>query len=253
MARSDEPGPRSVVAMESRRPSAVGETLRNRRAYEQVSVAVEQLITEGRLRPGDKLPPENDLARQFGVSRPTIREAVVALETAGLVEVRWGDATYIRERRLGDLRLRWAALDSLSTGLLEQLEASALIESELAALAAARGAGAEAIAEALERPATADPGFPSPATRAFHAGVAEASGNRLLASIADALWTMRSSRAWHGRWRRLGLLDIDPALAEERRRLLAAINASSPRDAGSAMQRIHERMRLLLFDESTTS
>jgi DNA-binding FadR family transcriptional regulator len=231
------------------RAPVVGETLRNRRAYEQVSIAIEQLINSGALKPGEKLPPENDLARQFGVSRPTIREAVVALETAGLVEVKWGDATYIRERRLGELHLRWTALDALSTGPLEQLETSALIEGELAAFAAARRDTSAAIAAALEGAAPMDPKFPAALTRAFHFAVIEASGNRLLGSMATALWSMRADRAWYGRWRRLSLLDADPQLGDERRALADAIRAVEPQEARRTMNRLHERLRTLLFDE----
>jgi DNA-binding FadR family transcriptional regulator len=231
------------------RATVVGETLRNRRAYEQVSIAIEQLINAGTLKPGEKLPPENDLARQFGVSRPTIREAVVALETAGLVEVKWGDATYIRERRLGDLHLRWTALDALSTGPLEQLETSALIEGELAALAATQRATSAAIAAVLDGGAAIDPKFPASITRAFHLAVIDASGNRLLGSMASALWSMRSDRAWFGRWRRLGVLDADSPLSDERRVLSEAIRSFEPQEARRTMNRLHERMRVLLFDE----
>lgn len=250
MSGSSESAARGrLFAINPPRAPVVGETLRNRRAYEQVSIAIEQLINSGTLKPGEKLPPENDLARQFGVSRPTIREAVVALETAGLVEVRWGDATYIRERRLGDLHLRWTVLDALSTGPLEQLETSALIEGELAALAAARRDAPAPIGAALDGAAAVDPKFPASVTRAFHLAVIDASGNRLLGSMASALWSMRADRAWFGRWRRLSLLDADPQLGDERRALAEAIRSFEPEEARRTTNRLHVRMRALLFDE----
>jgi DNA-binding FadR family transcriptional regulator len=66
------------------------------RLYEQVAEQISALIAAGEFRPGDRLPPERDLARQLRVSRPVIREAMIALELAGSVEVRTGAGTYVR-------------------------------------------------------------------------------------------------------------------------------------------------------------
>ena len=59
-----------------------------RRLYLQVAEQLSNFISEGAIKPGERLPSERDLASQFGVSRPTIREAMIALEIAGLVEIR---------------------------------------------------------------------------------------------------------------------------------------------------------------------
>ncbi|MDX1736553.1 MAG: GntR family transcriptional regulator, partial [Halioglobus sp.] len=68
------------------------------RLYLQVAQQLQQHIDAGAFAVGQRLPSERDLANQFGVSRPTIREAMIALEIAGLVEVRSGSGVYVRAR-----------------------------------------------------------------------------------------------------------------------------------------------------------
>jgi DNA-binding transcriptional MocR family regulator len=69
------------------------------RLYEQVAGQVTDLVARGEFKPGDRLPPERDLAKLLGVSRPTVREAMIALEIAGLVEVRVGAGASSPTRR----------------------------------------------------------------------------------------------------------------------------------------------------------
>ena len=68
------------------------------RLYEQVAGQVTDLVARGEFKPGDRLPPERDLAKLLGVSRPTVREAMIALEIAGLVEVRVGAGTFVTDK-----------------------------------------------------------------------------------------------------------------------------------------------------------
>ena len=73
------------------------QTVASQRLYQQVAGQLGELIRQGEFLPGDRLPPERDLARQLGVSRPTVREAMIALEIAGLVDVRTGSGAYVRK------------------------------------------------------------------------------------------------------------------------------------------------------------
>ena len=67
----------------------------SKRLYQQVAERVRRQIETGKLTAGDRLPAEKDLAQQLGVSRPTVREALIALEIAGFVEIRTGSGTYV--------------------------------------------------------------------------------------------------------------------------------------------------------------
>lgn len=225
--------------------------LQTLRVYERVASHLRDMIERGALRAGDRLPAERDLAVRFGVSRPSVREALIVLETAGLIDVRAGDASYVNARRLGEISIPVDALDALSCGALEQLEASALLEVELAGQAALRGDRADlaplaALLDATPQPRR-DGAFAAPLTRAFHEAVANEAGNALLASLSAGLWQMRCGHAWERHRRALLRLDADPPSLAERRRLLSALQAGSKRDARAAMARLHARLRDLLF------
>src|SRR3954464_15689795 len=70
----------------------------NRRLYRQIADQIAALIERGEYGPGERLPPERDLAKQLGVSRPSVREALIALEVEGYVEVRIGSGVYVVDR-----------------------------------------------------------------------------------------------------------------------------------------------------------
>src|SRR5258706_7715434 len=103
----------------------------NRRLYRQIADQIATLIEKGEYGTGERLPPERDLARQLGVSRPSVREALIALEVEGYVEVRVGSGVYVGGPRSG---VAPAALPA-DSGPFELIRARSLIESECAALA----------------------------------------------------------------------------------------------------------------------
>src|SRR5712671_6895877 len=72
------------------------QTIEPRRLYRQIADQLRSLIEHGEYKVGTRLPPERDLATQLGVSRPSVREALIALEVEGLVEVRMGSGVYVR-------------------------------------------------------------------------------------------------------------------------------------------------------------
>ncbi|HEY9347561.1 MAG TPA: GntR family transcriptional regulator, partial [Inquilinus sp.] len=103
----------------------------NRKLYIQIAEQITAAIDSGEFRPGQQLPSERDLAQELGVSRPTVREALIALEVAGLVEVKVGVGAFVRAAaRPG------SALPEADHSALEIMQARALVEPELAALAA---------------------------------------------------------------------------------------------------------------------
>src|SRR5689334_18325649 len=104
----------------------------NRRLYRQIADQIAALIENGEYGSGQRLPPERDLARQLGVSRPSVREALIALEVEGYVEVRVGSGVYV----LGRPRASAAPKLPADSGPFELIKARWLIEAECAALAA---------------------------------------------------------------------------------------------------------------------
>src|SRR5450432_4643292 len=72
------------------------QSIEPRRLYRQIADQIRTLIRSGEFPTGARLPPERDLAKQLGVSRPSVREALIALEVEGLVEVRIGSGIYVQ-------------------------------------------------------------------------------------------------------------------------------------------------------------
>src|ERR1044071_4340858 len=107
------------------------QSIEPRRLYRQIADQIRGLIRSGEFPAGSRLPPERDLAKQLGVSRPSVREALIALEVEGLVEVRIGSGIYVQPGH-------GAAGDAAEAqaGPFELLRARYVIESECAALAA---------------------------------------------------------------------------------------------------------------------
>ena len=114
--------------------------VRSSRLYEQIVQQVEESIHKGAMKPGDQLPPERELAQQFGVSRTAVREAVKALHEKGLVEAYPGRGTFITDGTSYSMR---QSLDRMlkvgqaeGSGLLAEVRE--ILEPEIAALAATR-------------------------------------------------------------------------------------------------------------------
>lgn len=113
--------------------------IKTRKIYEEIVEQIKQLIADGYLKPGDKLPSERDLVESFKVSRASIREALSALEMMGLLEIRTGEGTFIKQIKAESMvaPLAWAL--SLDKGsVLELLEVRKMIEVQAAGYAAER-------------------------------------------------------------------------------------------------------------------
>ena len=168
----------------------------------RVTEQVKQYIVAGQLRPGDRLPPERELARQFGVSRTVVREAVRTLTAQGLLEVRAGSGTVVRNPSAGDvaesmalfLRVGHPGLD-----LKKILEVRRMLEVEIAGLAAERRTDADIAAMDANMAEAAQVGDSRDGwlgnDMAFHALLAQATKNilfsLLLDSLADILTSVR--------------------------------------------------------------
>src|SRR2546426_12570608 len=120
-----------------RPPSPLFRAVRKGRRFEQVAEQIQRLVAEGTLKAGDRLPAERDLARQFGVGRSSLRDAIRTLETMGVVESRHGAGTVIRDLDADALVIPLAnALMRKRQMVSELLEVRRMIEPALAGRAA---------------------------------------------------------------------------------------------------------------------
>ena len=110
------------------------------RLYRRIAEQIARLIKRGEYKPGARLPPERDLATMLKVSRPSVREALIALEVEGYVDVRVGSGVYVA--KAGGLRTKAARL-AADAGPFELISARRLLESECAALAARNASPAQ--------------------------------------------------------------------------------------------------------------
>lgn len=167
-----------------------GETLS---VPDRLSVDLERLILEGDLQPGEKLPPERDLADLLGVSRVSIREALRELENRGLIDRRPGRGTIVLSpgEKAG---LDEGALDAgagLRSELRDIMELRAIVEPPIARLTAARAtrrdvAQLRELVEAMEREDITKERY-AELDRAFHQAIAQYAHNPLLALINEQI------------------------------------------------------------------
>jgi GntR family transcriptional regulator, transcriptional repressor for pyruvate dehydrogenase complex len=168
-------------------------TVRASRLYEQIVQQIEESIRENKLKPGDQLPAERELALEFGVSRTAVREAVKTLSEKGLVEAYSGRGTFVTTGKSQSIR---HSLDSfLKSGDLQDsncvAEMREILEPEFTALAATR-IGEQHLVMMREAVAVMDRSMQIPdayieADLDFHLALAEAADNPLILSLLDSL------------------------------------------------------------------
>lgn len=211
------------------------EAIKMDRLYVKVANQLSRLITEGHIKPGERFPPERELAERLGVSRPTIREAMIALELSGLIEIRTGSGIYALNIKPTRLKL-----GDQGVGPFQILEARLLIEPEACALAAMRITDEE-----LEKLKAAyrdmekedkEENMAEAADWSFHCIIAEACQNSAIYEVVDWLWVLRNqselSAAFMSRIRKEG---VRPAL-DDHLRIIEALEKHDPDAARVAMR-----------------
>ena len=233
-------GTRVGTGQRAARPST--DSLRapdRRRLYEQLADRLLDYIEVTGLAVGDRLPSERDLAEALQVSRASVRQATVALEVRGTLEVRHGDGIYLAS--MPDDPGRLMELMTRRHRLPEILEAREALETHLAALAAARRTDADidTMVKALDAMAAdiAEGGLGEEGDRLFHEAVTVAARSPLLAEFMAALAapiaeTRRSSLGEPGR---------PPRSLHAHQRILDGIRSGDPAAARQAMRR-HVKM-----------
>src|SRR5687768_3649179 len=170
------------------------QALEPQRLYRQIAEQLRALMTAGEFLPGARLPAERDLAKQFGVSRPSVREALIALEVEGWVEVRTGSGVYVLERA-GRAIGKDRKIPPAEWGPLELIRARRVIEGEIASLAAtqAKRKNIQAIQGAIDQMMedTDRNIAPLAGDRAFHTAIAQACDNVVLLETVQTFWDAR--------------------------------------------------------------
>ncbi len=206
-----------------------------RKLYQQVAGTIMASIVAGKYKPGERLPSERDLATAFRVSRPTIREAMIALEIRGLAQTRHGSGIYV-----ADHPPTHAHAGDLDIGAFELMEARRLFEGEAAALAATTVTDEQLdeldkiVAEMVDENARNEQDWN--ADRRFHVTIARATRNTAIATVIEKLLDMRHQsplcvymleRARH--------VGVQPRVSEHRR-ILVALRKHDPTAARTAMR-----------------
>ncbi|MBL8654529.1 MAG: FadR family transcriptional regulator [Alphaproteobacteria bacterium] len=226
--------------------------VRPKRLYEQIAEQVEALIRDGSFARGTRLPAERELAEQLGVSRPSIREALIALEAAGLIETRVGDGTYVRENSGAKPVFPLETSKDMGPGTLEQFEARRAIECTIAEMAARRAtpADVEDLRDCVARMRKLIVANKSPSGEHlyFHTRLAEIGGNSILAGAIKELWRLRQGEMWDLLRRHVETDESYRLGLEFRERLMVALAAHDGPKARKEMQRHFDRIARLYFD-----
>src|SRR5437868_3524571 len=206
---------------------------------EEVISQLREMIHRGELRPGDRLPPERDLAKLLGVSRPTLRAGIRSLSAVGVLESRQGAGTFVVTADESPM------LDSSSLSLMaslhgftskEMFEARRALEMSIAGLAAGRATG-EQLASLAEEMAGMYASLDAPEEyllhdMRFHQMVAAASGNRIL----TALMNMVAAVLLDARRKTVRRAHDLKESAEMHRKIYRAIRGRNPEAAQDAMR-----------------
>jgi GntR family transcriptional repressor for pyruvate dehydrogenase complex len=209
--------------------------VKKKRIHEEIIAQIRDQLAEGRWKPEDRLPSERELSERFRVSRASVREAIRALESLGLVTIKTGEGTFVASGSEVLLSPLVSIILQQKDVLLDIFEARKLIEPEIAALAAKRGSPEEIrrLEEILEDQAReiarGDTGVE--ADSAFHSLLTQSTKNKVFLRLNDAIVdslreTRERSLQIHGRPAR--------SLAGHRE-ILKAVRAKDPARARRAM------------------
>jgi DNA-binding FadR family transcriptional regulator len=223
------------------------------RLYRQIASLLSDKIEQGVFPIGTLLPAERDLAQQFGVSRTTVREALIALEVAGKVSIRVGRGVQILEAtpRMPEIA-NVAEVADADLGPIQLMEARLHVEPWTAELAAS--ARADTNLARMRRAMKVQEGAKSASSpqyrdgdMQFHVEIARASGNAAFAVIVGALWTYRSKPLF-GKFEELLIGPDRPAhTMEEHRTIYEAI---ADRDGAAARRAMRRHLNAVLREFS---
>ena len=205
------------------------------RRYREIADLIARRIGAGIYATGERLPSERELVEELGVSRPTLREALIALEIMGHLDIRGGSGIYVV-----DGADQHAARD-LGIGTFELLEARKIIEADVAAIAARYIDNDQArrlrhLVEQQIKGLEEDSGLFDAADKDFHIFIAEISGNGALLHVIEELWKFRQeSDIWRMIDKRADAYSLRGRAVEDHIRITSAMEARDPDASFKAM------------------
>jgi DNA-binding FadR family transcriptional regulator len=237
------------MKVEPMEPDVQGATLAENgnvdRAYIRLANQIGELLAKTGLKPGDRLPSERALADQFEVSRTSVREAIIAMELHGIVEVRGGSGAYLVQPPMRVYGTT-AFMPEAGPGPFELLRARCLIESEIASAAAEtrKDADLDRIFEALAdmRLYIDDKVANEAADMRFHLCIAESTGNSVLLQVVTAMREQAKSPAWAKMDQHFHTTALRESSQQDHQLIFDAILARDPAGARSAMRAHLERV-----------
>jgi DNA-binding FadR family transcriptional regulator len=217
--------------------------MKNRRLFWDIVERIEEQIDTGTYSPGSRLPPERALAEQFNVSRPTIREAIIALEVRQRVEVKTSSGVYVLDNS------RNATQDS-TVSAFELTQARALVEGEAAALAATTITDDEL--EQLHQTLVdmENDVDPEEADRLFHLIISTSTRNNAIVYAVENFWQLRDNRKNIKEAYSSVCSTSTAKRMEEHRNIYNALKKRDSEKARAAMHEHFNRLINALFDAS---
>jgi DNA-binding FadR family transcriptional regulator len=232
--------PEPLSSGERRAPAVANDSGVGERSYQRLALEIVALIEKGEVRIGERLPSERTLAERFNVSRPAVREAIIALEIRGIVEVRGGSGIYVCGIKPSQF------LKDAAPGPFELLGARFVIEPEIAAMAAIRGTDAnlDQISAALVelKHTLHDKRANEAADRKFHVAIAEATGNSVLVHLMTSVWDRVRGAMWLKLEEHFHTPELREQSMRDHQRIFAALVARDPDEARAAMRAHIERV-----------
>ncbi|MGD8107374.1 FadR/GntR family transcriptional regulator [Pantoea sp. FN0302] len=219
--------------------------IKTERLYRQISSLISTAIARGEFAPGTLLPPERELARQLNVSRSSVREALIALEVTGWVEIRSGNGVLV----VNPLPVKPAEPED-TFSLRDLIKARQAFEAMTAELAARHGTAEQRrelleVAHQLAQYRVNDDEFLREDKR-FHLLISEMTGNDVLREMMEQLWNRRKSQRFVRLENHFADRDFPQALNHDHQMIAAAIVQQNPQLARDSMalhlQRVYDHL-----------
>lgn len=223
--------------------------VKTKKVYEEIVEQVKRLIVDGKLQPGDKLLSERELSEELNVSRASVREAFSAMEMMGVITIRPGEGSFVRQVSFeGMLEPLSFILQVEIDDIMQLLEVRKILEVEMAALAAMRATpeDLEAIQRALNSMLSEirQGEIGDAADVSFHFAVAQAANNSILIKVMSTLTDVMASAFLSSRQKMFFVENMPSALYASHLGVYEAIVAKDPK-----LARIRMREHLTMVEE----